>query len=152
MGYLVMKNEIKTKKATTKKQKLTMLLTISFIIISCGCGFLISFYGQGCSFIEQEFIGALITLFGFGLTSTVFIYQSINIKESEMAKKVIKSLSKTLLLTFILISISIIFDFLSTLFSGNIVICIDTIKYASLIYSCICQIDILLSFLIIIKH
>lgn len=155
MGCLMMKTKtiIKEKEQKTKKQKINLILTIAFIIISSGCGFLISYFGNGSSFIENDLITSIITLFGFGLTSTVFVYQAFKDKESDKTSRVIKSLAKTLLLTFILIIVALILDFLSSLSISNcFTIIINSLKFASLIYAFICQVDILLSFIIIIKN
>lgn len=68
-------------------------------------------------------------------------------------KKLIKDLAKTLLLTFVLIILSLVFDFLVSLsFSDITNIVINTIKYSMLIYPFICQIDILIAFIIIVKN
>ena len=141
---------IKQKSQPQKKLIKNILLSIFFLIISVVGGFLISFYGTGESFIEKELITALITLFGFGLTSTVFIYQTLQNRNSEKVEKIINSLIKTLLLTFGLIIISFIFDFLASVNVCQILM--NTFKYASLIYVFICQLDILISFAIIIKN
>lgn len=141
---------IKQKSQPQKKLIKNILLSIFFLIISVVGGFLISFYGTGESFIEKELITALITLFGFGLTSTVFIYQTLQNRNSEKIEKIINSLIKTLLLTFGLIIISFIFDFLASVNVYQILM--NTFKYASLIYAFICQLDILISFAIIIKN
>lgn len=155
MGYLIMKTKtiIKEKNDITRRQKINIFLMILFIAVSLAGGFLIAFFGKGTSFIEMDFITAIITLFGFGLTSTVFVCQSFKDKESKQIKSVIKSLSKTLLLTFILIFVSLVCDFLATLsISDWFAITVTSLKFASLIYAFICQIDILLSFIIIVKN
>lgn len=155
MDYLTMKTEtiIKQKKHTTKRKKINLILTVVFIIVSLGVGFLIAYFGKGTSFIETDLITAIITLFGFGLTSTVFVYQAFKDKETDKTRKIIKSLAKTLLLTFVLIISSLIFDFGATLLiSNSFTVIMNSLKFATLIYAFICQIDILLSFIIIIKN
>lgn len=147
-----MKDEtiIKEKKAIDIKKILRILV---FVLVSLGLGFLIAFFGKGESYVESSLFTAIITLFGFGLTSTVFVYQAFKEKESKKIKKVINALSDTLLLTFILIVVSLILDFIGSLdFPKAVIITIQSLKYASLIYAFICQIDILLAFLIIVKN
>lgn len=155
MGYLMMKTKtiIKEKVQKTKKQNKNLFLTIVFTIISLGCGFLISYFGNGSSFVENNLITSIITLFGFGLTSTVFVYQAFKEKESDKTIAVIKSLAKTLLLTFTLIIVALILDFIASIsVSICFTIIMNSLKYTSLIYAFICQIDILLSFIIIVKN
>lgn len=150
-----MKNEtiIKEKKPTNKKRVFHILLIIGCTLISLVAGFLISFFGCGDSYIETSIITAIITLFGFGLTSTVFVYQAFKDKDSEKVKRVMRTLSDTLLLTFILIVVALVLDFIGSLEVAQVaVITINSLKYASLVYAFICQIDILLSFLIIVKN
>ena len=63
----------------------------------------------------------------------------------------VKALSKTLLLTFSLIVASLCFDFIASIICSEIWrIILETIKYAALMYSLICQFDILMSFIVII--
>lgn len=147
------KTIIKQKKQLTKHQKRNIILTILFIALSLAFGFFIAYFGNKSSFIETGLIAAIISLFGFGLTSTVFVYQALKDKESEITKKVIGALAKTLFLTLILIIIAIILDFVSTLQCHSyFLLIINTLKNAALIYAFICQIDILLSFITIIKN
>lgn len=130
----------------------TFILTIIFIIASIGLGFIIAYYGKGESFIETDFLNIIITLFGFGLTSTVFIYQTVKNKESDQALHVIQSLTKTLVLIFALIIISILFDFIANSdVSEKAIFVMNVFKNASLIYALICLADVFLSFITIIK-
>lgn len=150
-----MKNEtiIKEKNTINKRKIFHIILIIFCALGSLGFGFLIAFFGKGESYIESSIITAIITLFGFGLTSTVFVYQAFKDKDVDKVKKVIDALSNTLFLTFILIIASLILDFIGSLdFSQAVVITIQSFKYALLIYAFICQIDILISFLIIVKN
>lgn len=152
-----MKNniDIKEKKIRTNQEKNNIFLSILFSALSLGLGFLVAFFGKGKSYIENELITAIITLFGFGLTATVFVYQAFEKKQStEKTNNMIKALSKTLHLTLWLIVSSLVFDFIadSLTSEANIIIIIaKTLKYSSLIYSIICQFDILNSFTIIIN-
>lgn len=150
-----MKNEtiIKEKTTINRRKIIRIVLIIIATLVSLGFGFLIAFFGEGQSYIESSIITSIITLFGFGLTSTVFVYQAFKEKEADKVKKVIHALANTLLLTFILITVSLILDFIGSLnFPQAAIITIQSLKYASLIYAFICQIDILLSFLIIVKN
>ena len=150
-----MKNEtiVKERKPINIKKILHIVLIIICVLASLGIGFLIAFFGEGESYIESSIITAIITLFGFGLTSTVFVYQAFKDKENEKVKKVIHALSNTLLLTFILIVVALILDFIGSLnFTNSLILFIQSLKYATLIYAFVCQIDILLSFIIIVKN
>lgn len=150
-----MKNDtiIKERNQIDSKKVKRIVLTIVFSLLSLGLGFLIAFFGKGNSYVESSLFTAIITLFGFGLTSTVFVYQSFKDKEAEKVKKVIRALANTLLLTFILIIMSLILDFIGSLeLPEAAIIAIQSLKYAALIYAFICQIDILLSFLVIVKN
>lgn len=150
-----MKNEtiIKEKSAVNIKRILRIILIVVFVLMSLVFGFLIAFFGKGESYVEASLFSAIITLFGFGLTSTVFVYQAFKDKEAEKIKNVIHALANTLFLTFILIIVALVFDFIGSLdFSKAITIAIQSLKYASLIYAFICQIDILRAFIIIVKN
>ncbi len=153
MGYLKMKTKTKEKSIKSKEQKIRIGLSIIFSIISLGLGIIIAYFGYGESYIEKELITAIIALFGFGLSSTVFIYQAFKDKESKDIDKVIKAMANTLSLTFYLIIGALIFDFLSGVdLSNKIKLIFKSLKYATLVYSMIGQIDILRSFVIIIKN
>lgn len=148
-----MKNKtiIKEKKHLSRQEKKNIVLTILFLIISLGLGFIIAFFGKETSYIENELITAIITLFGFGLTATVFVYQTFEEKNLE-SNNIIKALSRTLLLIFCLIVASLILDFFVALINYEVFsVIIVSLKYATLIYSLICQFDILNSFIIIIN-
>ncbi len=154
MGYLIMKNNIniKIKRAIDIKMVKKIILEISFILASLGGGFLIAYFGKGESFLENEMITAIITLFGFSVTSTVFICQALKQKENQGVNNLIKALAKNLLLTFILIAISLVFDFMSVFDWGKVIpLIIKTFKFSTLIYAFLIQIDILMAFIIIIK-
>ena len=79
---------IKEKKSFSLRDNKNLLLSILFSIISLGIGFIIAFYGGGNSYIETELITAIITLFGFGLTATVFVYQAFEKSNSNEKKNV----------------------------------------------------------------
>lgn len=150
-----MKNKtiVKEKKSFSLRNKKNLLLSILFSVISLGIGFIIAFYGGGDSYIETDLIKAIITLFGFGLTATVFIYQAFEKSNSNEKKNVIHALSKTLLLTLCLIVVSLILDFAVSIVAMEVVkVILSTLLYASLIYSIICQFDILNSFVVIITN
>ncbi len=147
------KTVIKEKKSFFSNEKINIILTIVFSILSLGIGFAIAYFGKGESYVETELITAIITLFGFGLTATVFVYQAFENKQNEDTMKVIKAISKTLILTLCLIVASLVFDFVLDLITSekwNLVV--ETLKYAALVYSTICQFDILNSFIVIIKN
>lgn len=96
---------------------------------------------------------AIITLFGFGLTATVFVYQAFEKSNSNEKKSIICALSKTLLLTLCLVVVSLILDFAVSIVTINVVkVILSTLMYAALVYSIICQFDILNSFVIIITN
>ena len=148
-----MKNNtiIKNRNSFSFRKIKNIILTIVFSILSIGIGALIAFFGKGISYLENDLITAIITLFGFGLTATVFVYQSFEKSNSENVSNVIKALSKTLFLTLCLVIVSLIFDFVASLITQELWnIIFQSLKYGSLIYSLICQFDILNSFIVII--
>ena len=150
-----MKNKtiVKEKKKLSLRDKKNLLLSILFSIVRLGIGFVIAFYGKDNSYIETELITAIITLFGFGLTATVFVYQAFEKSNSDEKKNVICALSKTLLLTLCLVVASLILDFAVSIVTINVVkVILSTMMYASLVYSIICQFDILNSFVVIITN
>jgi hypothetical protein len=145
------KTIIKSKKALSPQDSISIVLTIVFSLLSLGLGLIIAIWGNGNSFVETDLITAIITLFGFGLTATVFVYQAFEKSISDNVINVIKALSKTLLLTLCLIIASVIFDFLVTLIKAEVwSVILESLKYATLIYALICQFDILNSFIVII--
>lgn len=144
-------------KTIRKRKTRNIILTILFNALSLALGFFIAYFGNKSSFIETWFIATVILLFGFILTFSGFVYQSLKDKESEATEKVISkfisALAKTLFLILVLIIIAIILDFVSTLqYRNDFLLIISTLKNAALIYAFICQIDILVSFIIIIKN
>ena len=148
-----MKNKtvIKNKKFFTSREKVNIVLTIVFSLVSLGFGIVIAFFGNGSSYIETDLITSIITLFGFGLTATVFVYQAFEKNSTRDTKNVINALSQTILLTLYLIIGALVFDFFESLLEAGI--CnniIVSFKYAALIYAVICQFDIMNSFIIII--
>lgn len=148
-----MKNKtiIKERRSLSSSEKKNIFLTILFSILSLGMGFLIAFFGKGDSYVETELITAIITLFGFGLTATVFVYQAFGNSPSDDTMQVIKALSKTLLLTLSLVAAALVLDFIiSTVTSDVWCLIVESLKYATLVYSGICQFDILNSFIVII--
>lgn len=154
MGYLDMKNKtiIKNKKSFSRREKANIVLTVIFSLISLGLGFVVAFWGNGNSFVETDLITAIITLFGFGLTATVFVCQAFE-KNTKETKNIITSLSKTLLLTLCLVIVTLILDFIVSLITAEVWnVIIETLKYAALIYSLICQFDILNCFIVIISN
>lgn len=145
-----MKNntQIKGKDLYSRKN---IILSIVFVVISLLLGVIISELGKGTSYIETELFTAIITLFGFGLTATVFIYQAFDEKDGKISN-VLAALTSTLKLTLILIVAAICLDFIASLVvAQNALLIISTMKYAALIYSLICQFDILNAFVILIK-
>lgn len=83
-------------------------------------GFLIAFFGKGDSYVETELITAIITLFGFGLTATVFVYQAFGNSPSDDTMQVIKALSKTLLLTLCLVAAALVLDFIISTVTSDV--------------------------------
>ena len=150
--------KIETKKIFNKK----IIWSIVFVVLSLSFGFLIAKFGKGISYIENNAILYLITFFGFSLTATVFIYQSLDkdIEDSkhDKAMVLIKSLSNSLVLTLILIVGAIVFDFgisqidVKKTELTNLLIFLSTIKYAMIIYAIICQFDILIAFVVIMRN
>lgn len=148
-----MKNKtiIKERRSLSSSEKKNIFLTILFSILSLGMGFLIAFFGKGDSYVETELITAIITLFGFGLTATVFVCQAFGNSPSDDTMQVIKALSNTLLLTLCLVAAALVLDFIiSTVTSDGWCLIVESFKYATLVYSGICQFDILNSFIVII--
>lgn len=155
MGYSSMRQitKVKTKNIITKRNPKRIILTIIFIFISLGVGAVVTIWGNNTSYIESNFMTAIITLFGFGLTSTVFIYQALENKQNVKTRKVIRALAGTLLLTFILIILSLIFDFIENTVSNEVAAKVmKGLEIATLCYAFICLIDILCSFVVIIKN
>ena len=145
------KTIIKERRSLSSSEKKNIFLTILFSILSLGMGFLIAFFGKGDSYVETELITAIITLFGFGLTATVFVYQAFGNSPSDDTMQVIKALSKTLLLTLCLVAAALVLDFIiSTVTSDVWRLIVESLKNATLVYSGICQFDILNSFIVII--
>ena len=106
------------RKAINKKQ---ITLIVFFILLSLTIGLLIAYFGQGKTFVEDKktFITIILTLFGLGMTSAIFVAQTLDTinfdeKKAEKAFGLKVSLTKSLGLTAILILISVIFEFIST--------------------------------------
>lgn len=133
-------------------QKKNLFLTILFLVIGLAGGFAISFWGKGHSYFETELVTAIISLFGFSLTATVFIYQALEKRQSSNTKVVIIALSNTLRLTFYLAVASLILDFIVSIEISDVIDFIaGGLKYTALIYSTICQFDVLNAFIVIIN-
>ena len=146
-----MKNETIVKERSVKSFK-GIFLPIIFALLSLGAGFAIAFWGKGQSYIENNLITALITLFGFGITSTIFLYQAFKKEEMEKTKKLIHAIVNNLILTLALIGFAILFDFLASLdFAETANIVLKSLKYGAMIYASICQVDILIAFIKIVK-
>ncbi len=148
-----MNSKIKIRNVVDKKK---ILITILFIILSVSVSCLIVFWGKGNSFLEnkQQMFACLISLFGFGLTSTIFIYQSITNENlnKEKIKKLINSLARSLSLILVLIISALLLDFLLSTIEVNLVVTLLSILYYSfIIYSFICLIDIMVGLIVIIK-
>lgn len=135
------------------RQKLNTVFTSLFLVLGLAGGFAISFWGKGQSYIETELITAIISLFGFGLTATVFVCQALEKKQSSQTKTVINALSNTLRLTLYLAVALLILDFIVSIEISDVFNFIaGGLKYTILIYSTICQFDILNAFIVIIKN
>ncbi len=148
-----MNNKFKTRNAVNLKK---ILITILFIILSVSISCLIVFCGKGNSFLEntQQIFTCLISLFGFGLTSTIFIYQSITNENlnKEKITKLVNSLARSLSLILILIILSLLLDFILNTIEITLVITLCSVLYYSfIIYSFICLIDIMAGLIVIIK-
>ena len=153
-----MKNRttIKTRREPSTKN---VLFSLFFCALSIAVGIIVSYYGTGESFVETGLLTAIITLFGFGLTATVFVYQAFGKNEKAEENAVLLALTKTLKLTLILISVSISLDFLGDVIpvkpeahpaAFNLRTICNIGKTASQIYALICQFDIINSFSIIV--
>lgn len=146
-----MKNETIVKERSVKSLK-RIVLPIIFALLSLSAGFAIAFWGKEQSYIENNLITALITLFGFGITSTIFLYQAFKKEEMERAKKLIHAIVNNLILTLTLLGSAILFDFLASLdFAEVASVVLNSLKYGAMIYASICQVDILLAFIKIVK-
>lgn len=141
-----------------------LLWVLFFILISFAIGFSIAYWGNGTSFIEDKaaFITVIITLFGLGLTSAIFVVQTLdNVEWNEQKQKRVAclkvSLTKSLGLIAILILASIILEFILSIIpteENNLNIfrlIIDSSIYAMFAYIVILQADVILCFLRIMK-
>lgn len=77
-----MKNKTIIKERSIKSIK-GIILPIFFALLSLAAGFAIAFWGKEQSYIENSLMTALVTLLGFGITSTIFLYQAFKDDESE---------------------------------------------------------------------
>ena len=149
-----MKNETIIKERSVKSFK-KIILPIIFALLSLGAGFAIAFWGKDKSYIENNLITALITLFGFGITSTIFLYQAFKKEEMEKTKKLIHAIVNNLILTLVLLGSAILFDFLASLDFAEAAnaakIVLKSLKFGAMIYASICQVDILIAFIKIVK-
>ena len=140
-----MKNKTIIKERSVKSFK-KIIIPVIFALLSLSAGFAIAFWGKGQSYIENSLITALVTLLGFGITSTVFLYQAFKNNETEKTKRLIHAIVSNLLLALALIGVAIVFDFSE---AANIVL--KSLKYGAMIYASICQVDILIAFIKIVK-
>lgn len=151
-----MKNKTKIK-IKTLFSKSNRVKVIAVVLCSLILGYVVKIFGQSVSYFETEIITAIISLFGFSLTATVFVYQAIEKKQSEKkdekVKKVISSLANTLVLTFCLIVLIIILEFICTLNIYKTVndIC-EVLKNAVIVYSFFLQADIINCFVVILTN
>ena len=135
-----------------------------FILISIAIGFSIAYWGNGTSFVEDKtsFITIIVTLFGLGLTSAIFVAQTLdNIEWNEVKQKKADrlkvSLAKSLGLIALLILISIILEFILSIIPiyenvPNIFrLIINSAIYAIFSYIIILQTDVTICFLQIMK-
>ena len=154
------------KKAINKKQIISIAF---FILLSLTIGLLIAYFGQGQSFVEDKktFITIILTLFGLGMTSAIFVAQTLDTinfdeKKAEKAYRLKVSLTKSLGLTAILILVSVIFEFISTVIPTvdenskqtvlkNLPFILDTGIYSLFSYIIILQADVTACFLQIMK-
>ncbi len=151
----------KTKQAFDYKKHLLISLCI---VVSIAIGFGIAYLGQGKSFIEDKktVISTIITLFGLGLTSAIFVAQTLDTANWD-AEKIDKanhlkiSLAKSLGLTALLILISIILEFALSLVpikenNPNILpLIFNSLIYTAFSYIIILQTDVICCFLQIMK-
>ena len=146
-----MKNKTIIKERSVKSFK-KIIIPVIFALLSLSAGFAIAFWGKGQSYIENSLITALVTLLGFGITSTVFLYQAFKNNETEKTKRLIHAIVSNLLLALALIGVAIVFDFLVSLdFAEAANIVLKSLKYGAMIYASICQVDILIAFIKIVK-
>ena len=154
------------KKMINKKQ---IVSTIFFILLSLTIGLLIAYLGQGKSFVEDKktFITIVLTLFGLGMTSAIFIAQTLDTinfdeKKAKKAYDLKVTLTKSLGLTAILILISVIFEFISTVIPtvdenskqavlNNLPFILDVGIYSLFSYIIVIQADVTVCFLQIMK-
>ena len=130
-----------------------IIIELIFDFFCLGIGFIIAYFGKNKSFFEKEITIAIITLFGFSLSSTIFIHQAFAKTDNIDTVSLIKALSKDLWISLILICLSICLDFLASIELTDIITLISqTIRNGCIIYIFLCQIDILKSFLIILKN
>ena len=138
-------------------------------MLSLIIGFLIAFCGQGTSFVEDKktFITTILTLFGLGMTSAIFIAQTLatmnfDEKKAEKAYMLKVSLTKSLALTAILILVSVILEFILTAlptlednskqtFLKNLPFLLNVGIYSLFSYIIILQADVTACFLQIMK-
>ena len=148
----------KVKKAFNKKH---ITINVCLILLSLILGFCIVFFGNGNSFIEDTtaFFSAIITLFGLGLTSAIFVSQTLdnakfNQAKTNQANELKSSLAKSLALMAILILVGVVSEFILTLITTNkynISTIIETLMYSSFVYCIILETDITGCFVNIIK-
>lgn len=151
-----MNKETRIKTIDLCKRKNTIAVVL-FVLLSVIGGFLIAFFGRGDSFVEESFTTCSLTLFGFDLTSVVFVYgvlQRYSTAESERIAVLLKKIASSIRLILVLILCSIASDFIASIFKDCYVIniVINCIKYSLLLYSLICQIDVINTFLILVKQ
>lgn len=148
----------KVKKAFNKKY---IIFNVCLILLSLILGFCIVYYGKDVSFIEDTtaFFSVIITLFGLGLTSAIFVSQTLdnakfNQEKTKKANNLKSSLAKSLALMAILILVGVVLEFILTLITTNkynFTNIIETLMYASFVYCIILQIDITGCFVNIMK-
>ena len=147
------KTKIKTYNQGNAK---SIIRTIGYVTLSLLIGFAIAYFGKGTSYIEESFITISLTLFGFDLTSVIFMcgtIQHIKVADNARINVLLKEIAESLGFMLGAILLAIILDFLTSVIHCPQVLClvIKTLKYGSLCCSLISQLDIISAFLRIVK-
>ncbi len=134
----------------------SLVKIIGVIVISLLLGFVIAYFGKDLSYIEESFITVSLTLFGFNLTSVVFIcgaIQNIKVTDNAQISVLLKEIAESLGTILCAILVAIGLDFLV-----SIIVCPDflnmvlrTVKYGALLFSLFSQLDVIKAFLKIVK-
>lgn len=150
-----MKRNTKIKTYNQGKAKHT-IRTVGFISLSLLIGFAIAYFGKGISYIEESFITISLTLFGFDLTSVIFmcgIIQHMKASDNAQISVLLKEIAESLSFMLCALLVAIVLDFLTSIIQGPsfLILAFNTLRYGSLCCSLIAQLDIISAFLRIVK-